>query len=271
MKSFALSMTLACCTSILLAQPPATIPSPELAGIAHVAIRVHDLSVSTAFYEKLGFVRAFALSRDGAVYEAFIKLNDHQFIELYPATPKDSQVGFLHLCFEGRNLQSAHDYYVAKGLTPTPVKTAGAGNLLFSMLGPLSPTGLQNMEYTQYMHGSLHSRDVGQHLGEKRIALRMISVAVAVNDPIGAATFYIDKASFIQSGAAGHTLLSIPGAAGQTLEMVPAAALGFKARVTLAADTAVASAVLRARGISYRREGDSLLVDDPDGNQIVFR
>ena len=126
MKSFALSMTLACCTPLLLAQPPSTTPSPELAGIAHVAIRVHDLSVSTAFYEKLGFVRAFALSHDGVVYEGFIKLNDRQFVELYPATLKDSQVGFLHLCFEGRNLQSAHNYYVSKGLTPTLVTCSSA-------------------------------------------------------------------------------------------------------------------------------------------------
>ncbi len=30
-------------------------PTPPINGIAHVAIRVHDLAASTAFYEKLGF------------------------------------------------------------------------------------------------------------------------------------------------------------------------------------------------------------------------
>lgn len=85
-----------------------TASSPNLAGIAHVALRVHDLSASVAFYEKLGFVKAFELSRDGNVYEAFIKINDRQFIELYPVDAKNTQVGFLHLCFEGNDLQAVH-------------------------------------------------------------------------------------------------------------------------------------------------------------------
>jgi catechol 2,3-dioxygenase-like lactoylglutathione lyase family enzyme len=192
------ALLLALCAAILPAQQPAAAPSPNLAGIAHFAIRVHDLDASVAFYLKLGFVRAFALSRDGAVYEAFLKINDHQFIELYPTTPQDSQVGFLHLCFEGNTLQAVHDYYLTNGLKPTNVQTGGAGNLLFSMPGPLSPTGPQNMEYTQYMPGSLHSNDVGQHLGPDRIATQMTLVTLAVDDPAGAATFYREKIGFAQ-------------------------------------------------------------------------
>ena len=110
------------------AAPAAIAPSPDLAGIAHIALRVKSLDASVAFYERLGFVEAFSLSRDGQVYEAFMKVNDRQFIELYPATSDHAQVGFLHLCYEGANLSSAHEFYMAHGLRPTPVKTAGAGN-----------------------------------------------------------------------------------------------------------------------------------------------
>ena len=99
----------------------------------------------------------------------------------------------------------------------------------------------------------------------------MISVAVAVDDPEGATTFYLDKAGFIQTKSAGNMLLSIPGVAGQTLEIVPSAVLGFKARFTLAANITAASAALHSRSIPFQREESSLLVDDPDGNQIVFR
>jgi catechol 2,3-dioxygenase-like lactoylglutathione lyase family enzyme len=147
-----------------VATPPAATtapPSPNLAGLAHVAIRVHDLDASVAFYQKLGFVRAFALSRDGVVYEAFIKINDQQFLELYPADTKNTQVGFLHVCFYGHDLQSVHDDYIAHGLAPRDVRTAGAGNLLFTMPGPATPTGPQNMEYTQYMPASMHSKASG--------------------------------------------------------------------------------------------------------------
>ena len=64
--------------------------TPPLAGIAHVALRVHDLAASIAFYQSLGFVQAFDLRRDNIPYESFIKINDRQFIELYPS-PKRSR------------------------------------------------------------------------------------------------------------------------------------------------------------------------------------
>ena len=273
MKSFVLSLTLLCSALAVPAQQPVSTPSPNLAGIAHVAIRVHDLDASVAFYEKLGFVRAFALSHDGAVYEAFIKLNDRQFIELYPATPKDSQIGFLHLCFEGSDLQSVHDYYVAHGLKPTDVHTAGAGNLLFSMPGPLSPTGPQNMEYTQYMPGSLHSKDIGQHLGADRIATQLVSVTLAVNDPAAATDFYLHTIGFTQKKSQDKTLLAISGATPATsLQIVPSQPLGFKARIVFAADPAKAAIALRARGIPFSSAVEhELTLSDPDGNLIILR
>ena len=123
--------------------------APPFNGIAHVAIRVHDLAASVAFYQKLGFEQAFDLRKDNIPYESFIKINDNQFIELYPVTPKDPTPGFLHLCFESANLNAIYDDYVTHGLTPTAVRKAGAGNLLFTMAGPLQPSGPQNIEYTQ--------------------------------------------------------------------------------------------------------------------------
>ena len=90
-----------------------------------MALRVKDLGASVAFYESLGFMQAFDLRRDGVPYESFIKINDRQFIELYPATGKEPQIGFLHLCFEGDDLEAIHADYVSHGLTPTAVKKAG--------------------------------------------------------------------------------------------------------------------------------------------------
>src|SRR5260370_21865704 len=140
--------------------------TPPLAGIAHVAIRVHDLAAARDFYAKLGFQEAFNLSKDGEVYESFIKVNDHQFIELYPITPKDPNPGFLHLCFEGADLQAIHDDYASRGLPPTPPHKPTARNLLFTMVGPEQ----QNIEYTQYMPASLHSNDQRNHLRKTHIA-----------------------------------------------------------------------------------------------------
>ena len=102
--------------------------TPPFNGIAHVAIRVHDLAASVAFYQKLGFEQAFDLRKDNVPYESFIKVNDNQFIELYPVTSKDPTPGFLHLCFEGVDLNTIFDDYASHGLTPTAVRKAGAGN-----------------------------------------------------------------------------------------------------------------------------------------------
>jgi catechol 2,3-dioxygenase-like lactoylglutathione lyase family enzyme len=257
-------------------QEPAAKPSPDLAGLAHVALRVHDLAASVAFYEKLGFVNAFSLSKDGQVYEAFIKINDRQFIELYPSTAKDPQIGFLHVCFEGKNLQSVHDYYVAQGLTPNAVRTAGAGNLLFTMPGPDTLTGPQNMEYTQYMPGSLHSKDFGQHLGEGRISTQLIAAAIAFTNPAAASAFYQDKVSFVPHKLAPNSLSSvyaIPGAPDESIH-IDSPELGYKTRITFAAETARAQLTLKARGIPYEKtpgsSGGDLLLIDPDGNEIIL-
>jgi catechol 2,3-dioxygenase-like lactoylglutathione lyase family enzyme len=263
-RASTLVLTLACLASF--AQQPVT-PSPNLAGIAHVAVRVSNLDASVAFYEKLGFVRAFALSRDGNVYEAFIKLNDRQFIELYPATAKDTQIGFLHLCFEGADLQAAHDFYVAQGLTPNQVRTAGAGNLLFTMPGPATPTGPQNLEYTQYMPGSLHSKDFGQHLGADRIADKLIAVTIASGDPAAARAFYTDKLAFKPEGPSA---LQLPGTASESVEIAPDRPLGFKARITLRADPAKASVTLKSRGIAFTKSSHAVEITDPDGNEIIL-
>ena len=136
LRLLGLSLTFSLLTVTLPAQQ-----TPPLAGIAHVALRVKDLAVSRAFYEGLGFEQAFDLSRDGVPYESFIKVNDHQFIELYPVSANDPTPGFMHLCFEGDDLQALYDDYIAHGLTPTTIKKAGAGNLLFTLAGPLQPLG----------------------------------------------------------------------------------------------------------------------------------
>jgi catechol 2,3-dioxygenase-like lactoylglutathione lyase family enzyme len=246
-------------------------PSPNLAGIAHIALRVSDLNASVTFYQRLGFVRAFALSRDGKVYEAFIKLNDRQFLELYPATPQSPQTGFLHLCFVGANLQWVHAFYVAQGLTPTAVRTAGAGNLLFTMAGPPTPTGPQNLEYTQYMPGSLHSKDFGQHLGPDRIATKLIAVTIAADDPTTASAFYT-RIGFIPEAAGSNAarVFQIPGAPDASIEIVSADSLGFQARFTLQLAPGMGATALRARGISFLTIGRTLILHDPDGNEVDF-
>ena len=244
-------------------------PTPPLAGIAHVAIRVHDLAASTAFYQKLGFDQAFDLKKDGVSYESFIKINDRQFIELYPVSAKDTATGFLHLCFEGVDLNAIHDDYISRGLTPKEVRKAGAGNLLFTMPGPQQPFGPQNIEYTQYMPGSLHSNDFGKHLGADRVGDKLIAVSLAMEDPDAARDFYINQLSF--KPIAGDQMdLHMPGDSGQEVEIVPAT-LGTQARITFQSESlSKAARHLHKEGVNAVKNGATLTLTDPDGNIILL-
>jgi len=252
----------------LQAQGPST---PPLDGIAHIAIRVHNLDAARDFYKKLGFDEAFALSKDGAVYQSFIKIDDRQFIELYPATPKNSEVGFLHLCFESDNLQAVYDDYIARGVTPNfRIRKAGAGNLLFTLKGPMQATGPQNIEYTQYMPGSRHYADRGQHLGADRVGTKLIAVTLATEDPAAARAFYLDKLHFTPDTRykEWHDFLDLPGGSGEMVEIVPVTKLGAKSSILLTSpDIRKSGALLHSKGIAFT-DRDSLTVTDPDGNLI---
>jgi Glyoxalase/Bleomycin resistance protein/Dioxygenase superfamily len=244
-------------------------PPPPFNGIAHVAIRVHDLAASVTFYEKLGFEQAFDLRKNDVPYESFIKINDSQFIELYPVTEKDPNAGFLHLCFEGVDLDAIFDDYSSHGLTPTAVRKAGAGNLLFTMTGPQQPSGPQNIEYTQYMTGSLHSDDQGKHLGVDRVADKLIAVALAMKDTAAARDFYINQLHF-KPLAGDQTVMHLPGESGQKVEIV-AATLGTRARLTLQSENlSKAARYLHKEGVAAVKDGANLAITDPDGNVLLL-
>ena len=269
MTAAILTLLITLLTTFARAQSDGT-PPPPFNGIAHVAIRVHDLAASVAFYEKLGFEQAFDLRKDNVPYESFIKINDNQFIELYPVSDKDPRPGFLHLCFEGADLNAIYTDYIDHGLTPTAVRKAGAGNLLFTMAGPLQPSGPQNIEYTQYMPDSLHSNDQGKHLGADRVATKLIAVALAMNDTAGARDFYINQLHF-KPIANDQMDLHLPGESGQEVEIVPIAAVGTNARLTLSTENLAKSGrLLHKEGVAAVKNGATLTITDPDGNILLL-
>ena len=271
--------------------PETTAPAvtPPFNGIAHIAIRVQSIADSLAFYNKLGFQQAFAMTgRDGSVSQSFLKLNDKQFIELYPAGPPNpsrpqsaaqSTSSFLHLCLEAADINATHDFYVAEGLTPRAVETAGAGNLLFTIKGPQQPTFAQNIEYTQYMPTSRHMLDIGQHLSPDRVADKMTVVTLAMQDPAAARDFYLTKLGFTASKT-NPMLLNLPGSSGQMVEIVPADPLGAKSSIVLTTPSLdKAAAQLTRQQVAFKRATSTttdangktrseeiLTVTDPDGN-----
>ena len=260
--------------------------TPNLTGIAHVAIRVADLERARDFFHKLGFEESFAMDAGGTPTEAFFKINDRQFIELYPRRDASSAVGFMHVCFEAADLNAVHQDYVNHGLAPNQMRRAGAGNLLFTLQGPDQPgppsdlrgAATQNIEYTQYMPGSRHTLDRGQHLGPNRIADRIAGVGIPFADPAAALTFYVDKLSF-QRGArpllAGYPALALPGTADQQIEFLPPASGSSESDLSFDLIFSVANLRdtadrLRALGFAAPKHSKTLVIHDPDGDSVVF-
>src|SRR4051812_5359357 len=70
-------------TSLLFGQEA---KRPKILGMAHMALFVSDMEKSRAFYKDfLGYDEVFSLNKpDGTLSMAFIKINDRQYIELFP-------------------------------------------------------------------------------------------------------------------------------------------------------------------------------------------
>ena len=243
-------------------------PGPGLTGIAHVAIRVSDLGKSRDFYEKLGFEEAFAMDQSGVPTQSFIKINDRQFIELYPQREATQAIGFMHVCFEASDLEALNGFYVSENLKPNAVRRAGAGNLLFTMTGPEN----QNIEYTQYMPGSKHTNDRGKHLGAHRISEEIVAVGIEMQDPGAAVTYYKEKLGFAaaQQWEAGQSWLSLPGVPGQRVEIKQQAQGMLFQLYFSVADLRRTAKQLKALGMKGEKHQTGISVLDPDGNRIVF-
>ena len=91
-------------------------------GIAHVAFLVSNLERSLLFYKQaFGFEEKFRLlNDDGSPWLVYLKINDSQFLELFPSdTPLELNIkpSYLHLCLEVDNIYEIADHFLTKGLS----------------------------------------------------------------------------------------------------------------------------------------------------------
>lgn len=246
------------------AQAPAP-QSPDLTGLAHIALRVSDLDTEVNFLGKMGFEEAFTNVQDGHVLQVFIKVNDMQFIEIYPRTEPNQALGFLHACFQSANLNQLHARYAAAGLRPTPVQTAAAGNLLFSLLGPDSRT----LEFTQYMPGSRQMNDKGQHLGESRVSDELLGFEMPVTNVNAAGSFY-SRLGFDAEPDGANVRLSVPANPDLRIELHSEKASDQPQFLFPVEDARRAADDLHHAGLKVVRDKKLVFLRDPDGNAFVL-
>src|SRR4051794_33746327 len=94
--------------SIARADTPAR---PKILGLSHIALYVHDIEKSRAFYhDYLGFEEPFHVDNpDGTLHLTWMKINDRQTIELFP----EKQPGTLrvyHMSIETDDAEKLRAY-----------------------------------------------------------------------------------------------------------------------------------------------------------------
>src|SRR5258708_5251159 len=74
--------------------PPAKeIKRPPIVGLSHIALNTDDIDASRKFYTgMLGFEEAFSMNKpDGTLMLTNFKVNDHQFIQIFPELRSPTQ------------------------------------------------------------------------------------------------------------------------------------------------------------------------------------
>src|SRR4051794_10052492 len=106
---------------------------PRITGVAHIALFVSDIERSRAFYKEfLGFEEPYSLKNsDGSLALTFIKINDRQYIELFPEKTKGSD-RLNHISMEVENAEQMRRYLAGRGIkvpAQTPKGRIGNSNL----------------------------------------------------------------------------------------------------------------------------------------------
>jgi lactoylglutathione lyase len=172
--------------SFAFAQP--AVERPRILGIAHMAVYVSDLAKARQFYENfLGFAEPFTLPKpDGSVRIAFVKINDHQYLELFnEASHNEGQLS--HISIYTDNADRMRDYLASKNIpVPAKVGKGKTGNKNFNIHDPDGHT----VEIVEYQPDSWTARDSGKHMPATRVSDHILHVGILVGSIEKAMRFY---------------------------------------------------------------------------------
>jgi catechol 2,3-dioxygenase-like lactoylglutathione lyase family enzyme len=161
---------------------------PPIVGVSHMALFVHDIEKSRAFYKDfLGFAEPYSLTnKDGSLHLTWIKINDRQTIELFPEKEAASD-RLNHISLETTDAEAMRAYLAANGVqVPVKVGKGRIGNFNFNITDPDSHT----IEVTQYVPDGWTLRERGKFLPDTRISVRLMHVGLLVGKLEPAFKFY---------------------------------------------------------------------------------
>jgi len=182
--------------------------APHVTGMAHMAYYVSDLKQARDFYEGfLGFQEAFTVKYpNGADHIVFIKINDHQYIELY-AGETTKNYGFIHDAgFETNDAKGMRDHLASMGVkVPDTVTKDATGNLSFEILDPSGFT----IQIVQYLPDSMTGKTKGKFMPSTRISDHIDHIGLLIKDKDVTWDFYSKAFGFAKDGDGSK--MSVPG------------------------------------------------------------
>ena len=164
-----------------------------LIGLGHAGVRVTDIPQAGRFYTGvLGYEMPFDLMMPKAPQNLMLqyyKVNDTQFLEIYPGLKPEMPYRMTHVAFITNDLIKLHQMMEDRGLKPGPINSGLDGNKSFGIRPPPAQQ-LGFLEFTQYLPGSLHSNTNGKDISSKRLSDHMQFVGIVVTDMDAAMQFY---------------------------------------------------------------------------------
>jgi len=164
---------------------------PRITGISHVGYFVSNLSASLVFWHDfLGFDESYELKKPGSdeVQIAFIKINDHQHIELFNEPPTNPPNMMSHICFTVDNVEQMKAYLRSQGIdvkAGNGAKTR-AGDYAFEVK---DPDGML-VEFVQSLPDGMEAKAAGKLEPETRISTKIYHAGFMVGDSVKSKDFY---------------------------------------------------------------------------------
>jgi len=161
---------------------------PHILGVSHIALFVHDMTLSRAFYKDfLGFDEPYSVTnKDGTLHLTWIKINDRQTVELFPEKTAGSD-RLNHIAFETDDAEAMRLYLAAQGIkVPDKTPVGKIGNANFMIKDPEA----HDVEIVQYLTNGWTVREKGNYMPNTRISTHMTHAGILVGKLDPALKFY---------------------------------------------------------------------------------
>ncbi len=176
---------------------------PRITGISHVGYFVSDLPRALEFWHGLlGFEESYELKdpKTGSVQIAFVKINDHQHVELFTGPPTAPPSMLSHVCFSVDSIAQMRAYLTAQGV---PIRPGNAKTRMGDYaLEITDPDGME-VEFVQSLPDGVEAKLAGKFEPEGRISTQIYHAGFIVGNSQASLDFYGKVLGFTETWQGG--------------------------------------------------------------------